>query len=75
MFGSTSDCSGKVNHRWVEAFPQLEKLSMSMKLEVTKKNMNDMNRSILKIAELENAIIRDRVTTMKPARIKWIGVT
>lgn len=63
MIWNTLCWRGKVSHRWVEDFPQLEKLSMSMKPEITnKRHMNGMNMYILNIAELENANIRDRVS-------------
>lgn len=41
-------------------FPQSGKASLSMKPEITnKRHVNDMNRYMLKIAELESANIRD----------------
>lgn len=55
-------CGGNVSHRWVEAFPQLEKPRMSRTPAVTnKRHMNDMHGYILKATERENAGIRDRV--------------
>ena len=61
-FRSAWSWGRRVSHKRVAAFPQPEKLSMSVKPEMTnKRHMNDTNRYILKTAELENTNIRDGV--------------